>query len=100
VLAELRMTEEESVALHFKKMVLTLPDKRNTLEFTEVVPILLGLMTVRGVRRGQQEAVNQLFPPLNNALDHMEREHSEGMQYVDALIKHLGVESLVDFSLF
>ena len=44
---------------------------------------------------GDQEVVNELFAPLNNAFDNMERQHSERVQDIEAFIEQLEVALLV-----
>ena len=61
------------IRFHFEKVVFILPDKRDILKLLDVIPWWL-LDHLRSlIVIGQQEVVDQLFTPLDNASYNMER---------------------------
>ena len=80
------------VLLHLEQVVLVLPNERHVFELLDVV---LGGQSTHSVLVGQQEIVDKLFSPLDDALDHVQRQHSQRVQDVHALVEKLGVALLV-----
>ena len=81
------------VALHLKEVVFVFPDKWDILELLDIIfrssishHWRLRLLLVR-----QQEIIDQLLPPLNDASDHVQGEHPERVEDVDALVQKLRV---------
>lgn len=74
------------IRFHFEKVVFILPDERNILKLLDVIPgrLLDHLRSLIVIR--QQEVIDQLFTPLNNASYYMKRQHSQRVQNIDALI--------------
>jgi hypothetical protein len=61
------------IRFHFEKVVFILPDERDILKLLDVIPRRL-LDHLRSlIVIGQQEVVDQLFTPLDNASYNMER---------------------------
>lgn len=74
------------IRFHFEKVVFILPDERNILKLLDVISWWL-LDHLRSlIVIGQQEVIDELFTPLNYASHNMERQHSQRMQNIDALI--------------
>lgn len=86
VLGERTTDEERGVTFHLKEVVLLFPDEGDALKFTEGVP--LGLrrhLTCLPLR--QHEVEDELLPPQDDALDHIEGKHAQAVQNIDALFK-------------
>lgn len=82
VLCKAGCQQEMCVCFQLEQVVLRLPYKRHQFEFSQVLlagggPVLL--------RRHKVE--NQLLAPLNHALDHVEAQHAQRVQDVDALVQ-------------
>lgn len=77
-----------SIRLQLQKIVLTLPHERDVLELLQVVGLLAHLGRVLAECAatisllGNQEVVDELFPPFDDALDDVEGEHTKGVHYV------------------
>ena len=55
------------IRFHFEKVVFILPDERNILKFLDVISWRLLVHLRSLIVIGQQEVIDQLFTPLNNA---------------------------------
>ena len=95
-----KMTLKEShtgIGLHLQKVVFVFPHERNVLELLQTILVVAhfsGTSRRRATCVGvvcQQEVVDQLLPPLDYALHNVERQHPEGVQDVEALVKELVV---------
>ena len=91
--------QERCVALHLEQVVLLLPHEGDALELTQRVALGLllcewasepGLVTLC-----QHKVEDELLPPQDDALDHVEREHAETVEDVDALLEQRHVRLAV-----
>ena len=76
------------VRFHLEEVVFVLPYKRNIFEFLQVVA--MRCLRVAGpliLLVAQQEVVDELLSPLDDALYDMQGEHPQGVEDVDALIE-------------
>lgn len=62
-----------SVTLHLEQIVLVLPYERRVLELLDVV--LVGSRII--LLRSQQEVVDELLAPLDDAAHNMQRQHAQ-----------------------
>ena len=75
VTREVRRVEHvRSVALHLEKVVLVLPDEGRVLELLDVVLVRAHLIVLL---RRQQEVVDELLAPLDDAAHDMKRKHAQ-----------------------
>ena len=85
------------VGLHLQEVVFILPHERDVLELLQTVLVVAHFSGAS--RRGaacvgvvcQQEVVDQLLSPLDDALYNVERQHPERVQDVQALVEELVV---------
>ena len=88
VLAEGADDQELSISLHLQKVVLLLPDEWDALELAQSVPLSYTLrLRLLHSLLSQHEVENQLFAPEDDALDHVERQHAQAVQNVDAFFE-------------
>ena len=98
MLAKWGIHKELRIRFDFNQVVLALPDKWNAFKFSQCVPLShLNRSSVNnlsvllsGIGLGEQKVENELFAPLDNALDHVECEHAETVEDVDALLQQRG----------
>lgn len=89
------------VRLHFKEVVLIFPNERHIFEFLEIVLLLTHYRALSAASRcaihliSKEEVIDELFPPLDDALHNVQREHSEAVHDVEAFVKKLVVVLLV-----
>ena len=70
--SEGRFIKLHTIILQLEQVVLRLPHKGHLLEFAQ------GLLSIAAtVLRRQHVIEYQLFAPLNNALDHIQRQHAQ-----------------------
>lgn len=83
------------IRFHFEQVVFVLPDKRNILKLLNIISWWL-LNRVRSlIVIGQQEVVDELLTPLDDASYDMKREHSQRMQNINTLIEQLRMTLLI-----
>ena len=83
VLSEWRTNQELYIRFNFEQVVLLLPNKRHYLELSQTVllwrcwPVLLSWHVVE----------NKLLSPLNDALNNIQTQHTQGVQNVDTFVQ-------------
>ena len=96
VLAEGADDQELSIRLHLQQVVLLFPHERDALEFAKGVSLSNALrLRLLHSLLGQHEVEDQLLAPEDNALDHIEREHAQAVQNVDALFEQWNISFAV-----
>lgn len=90
-LAKRTSKQEKSVVFYFDQVILRLPHEGQSFEFSQVVSLVC--LNLSGVESrmmrplSEEVVVNQLFSPLNNALHHIQSQHSQTVKNVYAFVQ-------------
>lgn len=101
VLAEGADDQELSISFHLQKVVLLFPDEWDALELAQSVPLSYTLrLRLLHSLLSQHKVENQLFAPENDALDHVERQHAQAVQNVDAFFEEWDISFAISLLSF
>ena len=95
VLCELAEVQKLRVTLHLKQVIVSFPDEGDGLELVDGVALLVDGGHASPGAGSEQVGVDQLLPPLYDALHHVQAQHPQRVQDVYTLLHELlvvGVE--------